>query len=256
MNVPRAARRLAHAPLRPRRVRDESGAVAVEFALILPILVMLLLGVTTTGLAYTDHLSITNARARGDRLGFGDRLQLNGQLLGLMLCRPGSSQVYFNSGVHPEHEPDLRASSVTPTPQRNRSGEGHAHDQGTPAAAAEPRLPTRLPAGTAWSRYGSRSRAQDRPRRLLHPALRHLAASASVSTDGAAGTCTTPDGPRRRRSSAPQRAWRSRDHGRDFHADRSTRCGGNGARLRPRARRPAGQQVGCRLGRHRGAVRH
>ena len=66
MNGPRAAQRRAHA-LRPRRVRDESGAVAVEFALILPILVMLLLGVTTAGLTYSDHLAITNAAREGGR---------------------------------------------------------------------------------------------------------------------------------------------------------------------------------------------
>lgn len=68
MNERRDARCRAH-PLRPRRVRGESGAVAVEFALILPILVMLLLGVTTTGMVYSDHLAITNAAREGGRFG-------------------------------------------------------------------------------------------------------------------------------------------------------------------------------------------
>lgn len=48
---------------------DERGVSAVEFALILPVLVMLLFGVTTTGLAYNDHLSISNAVREGARLG-------------------------------------------------------------------------------------------------------------------------------------------------------------------------------------------
>jgi Flp pilus assembly protein TadG len=49
--------------------RAEAGASAVEFALVLPLLVMLLLGVTTSGLAYSDHLAITNAVREGGRFG-------------------------------------------------------------------------------------------------------------------------------------------------------------------------------------------
>lgn len=52
-----------------RRRRDTRGAVALEFALILPILAMLLLGVTTMGLAYSDHLAVTNAVREGARIG-------------------------------------------------------------------------------------------------------------------------------------------------------------------------------------------
>lgn len=52
-----------------RMRRDELGVAAVEFALVLPVLVMLLFGVTTTGLAYNDHLSISNAAREGARLG-------------------------------------------------------------------------------------------------------------------------------------------------------------------------------------------
>lgn len=42
---------------------------AVEFALVLPVLVMLLFGITTAGLAYNDHLSISNAVREGARFG-------------------------------------------------------------------------------------------------------------------------------------------------------------------------------------------
>lgn len=41
----------------------------MEFVLVLPLLVMLLFGVTTTGLAYNDHLAISNAVREGARLG-------------------------------------------------------------------------------------------------------------------------------------------------------------------------------------------
>jgi len=58
-----------HAVRRARRSRGQRGSVAVEFALVLPLLVMLLLGVTTTGLVYSDHLAIANAAREGSRLG-------------------------------------------------------------------------------------------------------------------------------------------------------------------------------------------
>ena len=58
-------RALKHA----RRLGDERGVAAVEFALVLPMLVMLLFGVTTAGLAYNDNLSIANAVREGARLG-------------------------------------------------------------------------------------------------------------------------------------------------------------------------------------------
>ena len=51
------------------RAPCEAGAVAVEFALVLPILVMLLLGIATTGLSYTHAIGVTNAVREGARFG-------------------------------------------------------------------------------------------------------------------------------------------------------------------------------------------
>lgn len=64
-------------PARVRRVvrksrpksRRERGAVVVEFALVLPILVALLLGVTTAGMAYNKKLNMTYATREGARFG-------------------------------------------------------------------------------------------------------------------------------------------------------------------------------------------
>ena len=59
--------------MRPRgihaRRRDESGAALVEFALVLPLLVMLVFGIVSAGLAYGDHLALNNAVREGARLG-------------------------------------------------------------------------------------------------------------------------------------------------------------------------------------------
>ena len=44
-----------------RRMRSERGAVAVEFALVLPLLVAMLLGIMEFGLMYNGQMSVTNA---------------------------------------------------------------------------------------------------------------------------------------------------------------------------------------------------
>ena len=52
---------------REGRAKGERGAVAVEFALVLPLLVMLLLGIATAGLSYTRAIGVTNAVREGAR---------------------------------------------------------------------------------------------------------------------------------------------------------------------------------------------
>lgn len=49
--------------------RHEDGAVAVEFALIFPLLAMILLGTVTAGLSYTHSIGLTNAVREGSRFG-------------------------------------------------------------------------------------------------------------------------------------------------------------------------------------------
>lgn len=51
------------------RSRHDRGAVAVEFALVLPLLVMLLLGVTTAGLAFNQAIALSNGVREGSRFG-------------------------------------------------------------------------------------------------------------------------------------------------------------------------------------------
>ena len=49
--------------------RRERGVVAVEFALVLPLLAMLLLGTVTAGIAFSHSLGLTNAVREGSRFG-------------------------------------------------------------------------------------------------------------------------------------------------------------------------------------------
>lgn len=49
--------------------RAQDGAVAVEFALVLPLVIMLLLGITTAGVSYSHAIGVTNAVREGARFG-------------------------------------------------------------------------------------------------------------------------------------------------------------------------------------------
>jgi Flp pilus assembly pilin Flp len=77
------------------RRRDEEGAVAVEFALVLPLL-LLLFGLITTGLAFSDHLSATNAVREGARYGAAADISSSEWASSV---RDRVKQVYFNEGV-------------------------------------------------------------------------------------------------------------------------------------------------------------
>ncbi len=52
--------------------RSSDGAVAVEFALILPVLLMLLFGITTAGISFTHAIGLSNAVREGSRFGATD----------------------------------------------------------------------------------------------------------------------------------------------------------------------------------------
>ncbi len=54
---------------RPRDSRTEQGVAALEFALVLPLLLALLFGIITAGLAYNDVLGVSGAVHEGARFG-------------------------------------------------------------------------------------------------------------------------------------------------------------------------------------------
>lgn len=48
--------------------KSERGASSIEFALILPVLIMLLMGIIEFGMAYNNYLAITHAAREGARM--------------------------------------------------------------------------------------------------------------------------------------------------------------------------------------------
>ena len=54
--------------IRHRIIKSEKGASAVEFALILPILIILVFGIVQFGIAYNNYIALTHAAREGARL--------------------------------------------------------------------------------------------------------------------------------------------------------------------------------------------
>jgi len=53
---------------RHRIIKSEKGASAVEFALILPILIILVFGIVQFGIAFNNYIALTHAAREGARL--------------------------------------------------------------------------------------------------------------------------------------------------------------------------------------------
>lgn len=59
-------------------IRSEKGASAVEFALILPILLMIVFAIFEFGIAYNNYISLTHAAREGARLAAVNRDEIEG----------------------------------------------------------------------------------------------------------------------------------------------------------------------------------
>jgi len=75
--------------------RTDRGAAAVEFALVMPLLLMLLFGIITTGLTFSDHLSATNAAREAARYGAAAN---EGSASWATSVRDRVKETYFNAG--------------------------------------------------------------------------------------------------------------------------------------------------------------
>jgi hypothetical protein len=88
----------------PGGARRESGAALVEFALVLPVFLMLLLGMMTGGLAYSRKLSIAQAAREGAR--FGATLPITASLpVDPWLARVGALTINSSDGELASNKP-------------------------------------------------------------------------------------------------------------------------------------------------------
>lgn len=122
-----------------RRCRGERGAAAVEFALTVPIVILLLVGTITTGLVYSDHLGITNAVREAAR--YGAAADATDPTLWADSVQQRVRQVYFNSSGTAPTNNQICAKLVTST------GTVVASDPGT-ECGTQPGLPSNMAAGS------------------------------------------------------------------------------------------------------------
>ncbi len=92
---PRASRRAAAAAPRRRlsRLRSDSGAAAVEFALVAPLLFLLVFGIIDFGLAINARIVAANAAREGARVGSlgGSEAQIRAQVASAASTLPGNT---------------------------------------------------------------------------------------------------------------------------------------------------------------------
>ena len=129
-----------------RRTRSDRGAVAVEFALVLPVLVMLMLGITTSGLSYTHAIGATNAVREGSRFGATADASIPATWAGDVIKRVRGTQF---------DDPSSETAVCVQLWKKGTGSLGGSCSQGTvtPSLAlpttetADPKVPTELAAG-------------------------------------------------------------------------------------------------------------
>jgi Flp pilus assembly protein TadG len=79
--------------------RNQRGAAAIEFALILPVLVLLILGIIEFSVALYDKAVITNASREGARAGivFRDPPVTDGEIVGVVTSYCQNRMITFGS---------------------------------------------------------------------------------------------------------------------------------------------------------------
>ncbi|RZU66668.1 TadE-like protein [Microterricola gilva] len=88
--------------------RDERGAAAIEFALILPILLVLVLGIVEFGRAYNVQISLSNAAREGAR-----SMAIHNSVTDARAAAIGAA---------PSIQPAIAASQITISPSSCASG--------------------------------------------------------------------------------------------------------------------------------------
>jgi hypothetical protein len=159
--------------------RSQRGAVAIEFALVLPLMITLLLGATTVGTTYSDHLAISNAVREGARLGAAIEYEGGGWADSV---RERVQDVYFN-GTSELSTDEICVQLVD-------SGGGEITSaMGSECAAAAPDNPEEVAAGSCLVKVWVR-----KPARILlgmAPDIRFTLSANSVSYYGrTVGSCT------------------------------------------------------------------
>lgn len=77
----------------PRRIRDQQGQTMTEFAIVLPVLVLLVFAVIQFGIAFNNYLALTDAARAGARKAAVSRLSGNGTSAGVDATRAAAADL-------------------------------------------------------------------------------------------------------------------------------------------------------------------
>jgi hypothetical protein len=110
----------------------------LEFALIVPLLMMVLLGTVTTGLVYSDHLAVTNAAREGSRFGASADAGLGTWATSV---QTRVQEVYFNANGSSPSNDQICVKLIT-------SAGAVLHSDGGSSCGSEPSSPTNMAAGS------------------------------------------------------------------------------------------------------------
>ena len=119
--------------------RNERGAAALEFALVVPFLLMLLLGTVTSALVYSNHLSATNAVREAARYGASSDATVGATWATSVQTRV--QQVYFGVNGAPPTDAQICVDLVS------AAGAVLASDGGT-NCGSQPSLPSGMATGS------------------------------------------------------------------------------------------------------------
>ena len=232
--------------------RGERGASAVEFALIAPVVLLLLMGTVSTGLVYNDHISLTNAAREGAR--YGAAADISSSSGGPTTVQTRVQQLYFNAAGTAPTDDQVCVKLV------KADTSVYASRPRRPPAAPSPRPPQRhggwvgAPCSSGCSKPDNRG------------SLGRLPGTSTIHHRRRVRGVLRPDGqhdvhrqvmfwpvPRPRRRG---REWCGRDPLRLRSWTGLSRPGRRaGPGLRSRARGPSDRPVRCRLRRAGGAAR-
>lgn len=91
------------------QLRDEKGAAMVEFALVLPLLLVLLLGIMQFGIAFNNYITLTDAVRAGGRQATVSRLATDPEGATKAAVMKASGHLDLDPGTMIEVESDWQA---------------------------------------------------------------------------------------------------------------------------------------------------
>ena len=135
---------------RRRRGRSDSGVTAVEFAIVVPVLLLLILGMLEFAFVMRDYLSVRSATSVGARTASTGASAGPGTCPGLPVCSPANPSTYdYPALAQGAADAIQQAGSAMPQDYVDYLLVYESNDKGYPGAAGNTTMPTMAQCGTS-----------------------------------------------------------------------------------------------------------